>query len=149
MCAVWPQNWCSSPVNQVYLLTFPRLLGAVFNPCRFMWPVTVPGKIFFIFMRYVTPLRYACLCRQTAPVRWATLCRQNFPCVAIFSGCWWLSSEDQVNDQTISLVMRYLIDNEPALTATLRGHAALPGASFFDCCGGEAITLQADCRDTF
>ena len=67
-----------------------------------------------------------------------------------FSSRWRLSLKIRINDQAISLVMRYLID----IAGIDRDTAwSAPGAigrvHFSTVVAGEAITLQADCCDTF
>ena len=122
-----------STVKQVYLLTFPRLLGAVFNPLSVYVARDGAGEdilyIYEVRNTFGDMHAYAGTPRQSGGLLYADKIFYVSPFFPVAGG---YRLKIRVNDQAISLVMRYLIDNEPALTATLRGQRrTLSGASIF------------------
>ena len=109
-------------VETVHLLTFPRILGAVFNPLS----VYVAGDASGSDILYIYEVRntfgdmHAYIGAPTP--NHATLEAEKILHVSPFfplKGHYRLRL--RMDDGAISLAMRYLIDDRPALTATLRG----------------------------
>ncbi len=109
-------------VETVHLLTFPRILGAVFNPLSVYVAGDASGRdILYIYeVRNTFGDMHAYVGAPT-PTH-ATLEAEKILHVSPFfplKGRYRLRL--RMGDGAVSLAMRYLIDDRPALTATLRG----------------------------
>lgn len=118
-------------VDRVYLLTFPRLLGAVFNPLSVYVARDRAGDdivyIYEVRNTFGDMHAYVGTPRQSGAMLYADKIFHVSPFFPVAGG---YRLKIRVKDQAISLVMRYFIDNAPALTATLRGRRwVLSGAS--------------------